>query len=279
MDTTYAHPNHQFPSQKIILDYTANYVNEFVHCFPKTLILVASYTIGKEKVFSSIYKKLGLKKIHVDSKKLRILSLLDLDFESALTINPLESSLHVISWGKLGRIVPGGYKFLPDFDFSYSYLTKHNSKLPKQNHYTHLLAIIPTGWSEEFKKESDSHLHSEQSKGSCTFMQIPYSEHSNFNELCDFVEALKPVRVIPTVISNKSNEQKIMNYFSRFVDRQSAEKNAFQKLFANSFKSQEKSVINSQENSIKLQEKVKCPKCHALLFYSKLNSHLDDCLS
>jgi len=66
---------------------------------------------------------------------------------------------------------------------------------------TAALAFIPTGWADmgNFNKQ-----HSLLTEDSITVCIVPYSEHSNCNELVEFVGFLKPREVIPTVYSDVS---------------------------------------------------------------------------
>ena len=51
---------------------------------------------------------------------------------------------------------------------------------------------------------------------------IAYSEHSNFQELQDFVRFLKPRQVVPTVFSDDKNCREIVGRFSRLVNSSAA---------------------------------------------------------
>ncbi|CAM9912481.1 unnamed protein product [Phaeothamnion confervicola] len=55
----------------------------------------------------------------------------------------------------------------------------------------------------------------------CTQL-VPYSEHSNFLELVEFVRFLRPQEVLPTVFSDASDRQNIVRRFAHCVDRTAA---------------------------------------------------------
>eukprot|EP00980_Cylindrotheca_fusiformis_P031444 scaffold26371_cov117-Cylindrotheca_fusiformis.AAC.2 len=75
---------------------------------------------------------------------------------------------------------------------------------------------------------------------------ISYSEHSAFPELIDFVQYLKPRKVIPTVFQDEADCRKIQDRFRHLIDSARA-KQAF-------FRSMEKS---GQKNSNRVQAKAK----------------------
>lgn len=69
--------------------------------------------------------------------------------------------------------------FKPDFDGISHYVGDPS---------LHVLAFIPTGWAGG----SDISKYKEQQKENITVCVIPYSEHSSFNELKEFVHFIKP---------------------------------------------------------------------------------------
>ncbi|KAF9618072.1 hypothetical protein IFM89_000023 [Coptis chinensis] len=83
---------------------------------------------------------------------------------------------------------------------------------------TTVLAFRPTGWtySETLGKQLD--LIRPTSKGNITIYGVPYSEHSSFSELREFVQFLKPDRIIPTVnVGNAANIDKMQPYFREWL--------------------------------------------------------------
>lgn len=53
----------RFPSKEDVLSYVVRITKDFLRKQPKTLIVVGSYSIGKECVYLAIAKALGVKKI------------------------------------------------------------------------------------------------------------------------------------------------------------------------------------------------------------------------
>lgn len=211
LDTTYADPKYTFPHQQLVsskvLDLVAPYAKD-----PKTLLIVGTYTIGKERIFLSLAERFGLK-FWAKPSKINTLKHLEIDLilQELATKDPLEARLHI----------------LPLFDLS---LKKLEAYLDANPSWSRIIAIRPTGWAYSspkktktpaspsvvpaFSKSPSSRKVSQPNdgfsthstrRGAITVHSAPYSEHSSFSELCTFVRALKPRWIIPTV-NNRSRE-------------------------------------------------------------------------
>ncbi|OUM70705.1 hypothetical protein PIROE2DRAFT_1261, partial [Piromyces sp. E2] len=206
------------PDSKIINDennenINNSYINDNVYIRKKALILVGTYLIGKEKVFVNIAKYLK-SKIYAPYKKKKILECLnDETISSLLTSNPDESNVHVLNMGQLG------------IESVNNYYNMYKDK------YDMVIAFRPTGWVFKPKKnkrqlEPDStkileevnnlRLKPSYYNRNVSIWGIPYSEHSSFLELENFIRVLSSIATIrniqPTVnvgsFSNKNEESK-----------------------------------------------------------------------
>ncbi len=63
----------------------------------------------------------------------------------------------------------------------------------------HLQVIgwVPTGWTYEHKRN----MFPVKKKGNCSIHLVPYSEHSSYTELLQYIKFLRPHRVCLFLIS------------------------------------------------------------------------------
>eukprot|EP01137_Pigoraptor_chileana_P015853 Opistho-2@5450 len=143
-----------------------------------------------------------------------------------------ESSVHVESWGTLGEMAPGGWTFLPNFKALSDMLDHYAPK------FNRVVAFVPTGWTHLFKANEDSNgvRYSVQQKGDNLLVySVPYSEHSSYSELREFVGALRPVRIVATVVPSASAEsasRRMAACFNDLVDARRVKSDFFARLGA-----------------------------------------------
>jgi len=129
LDTTYCDPKHTFPPQQLVLDWVAELARHGQRANQRTLFLVGSYTIGKEKVYLEIARALGCK-IYAETERFRTLQCLDWpELSSRITKDPSATPLHVVPMNRLNA------KALAE------YLDKYKTS------FSALLAFRPTGWT------------------------------------------------------------------------------------------------------------------------------------
>ncbi|OWM80540.1 hypothetical protein CDL15_Pgr019820 [Punica granatum] len=87
-----------------------------------------------------------------------------------------------------------------------------------KDQYVALLAFRPTGWTFSEAVGNQLDLIRPTSKSNITIYGVPYSEHSSFTELREFVRFLRPEKIIPTVnVGNPSNREKMQSYFRQWL--------------------------------------------------------------
>ncbi|KAG2174297.1 hypothetical protein INT43_004320 [Umbelopsis isabellina] len=185
----------------------------------QTLVVVGTYSIGKEKIFLEIAKQLN-SKIFVTAAKRRILLCQEnKELEAMLTDNPRKAGVHVVPLWHLKA------------DNLSAYL---KSMAPT---FTTILAFRPTGWTfrsssaqtTDMNSSSLAYITSQKpafsarslrptySSPSITIYGVPYSEHSSFRELAAFIGSLDIKRIVPTVnVGSESSRRKMGNFFRKW---------------------------------------------------------------
>ncbi|KAK6131967.1 hypothetical protein DH2020_034292 [Rehmannia glutinosa] len=190
LDTTYCDPQYDFPKQEAIIQFVIDAIQ--AEAFnPKTLFLIGSYTIGKERVFVEVAKALR-KKVYVTAAKLRILECLGLQQEDMqwFTLNEQESHIHVVPMWSIAS-----FKRMKHMSIQY------------MGRFSLIVAFSPTGWSFGKGKKSTGRRWQ---KGTIIRYEVPYSEHSSFTELKEFVKFISPVNIIPSVNNHGPDSQNSM---------------------------------------------------------------------
>ncbi|KAK4757144.1 hypothetical protein SAY87_007271 [Trapa incisa] len=200
LDTTYCNPRYKFPSRDEVLNYVVRITKNQLKKQPRTLIVVGAYSIGKEWVYLAIAKDLGVK-IYANASRRRILqSYVWPELSERICSNPKDTPLHVLPMSSLR------------FEGLSSYLNTYKDQ------YAAVLAFRPTGWS--FSEAVGNHLDliKPTSKGNITIYGVPYSEHSSFTELQEFVQFIRPEKIIPTVnVGNPSAREKMQSQFRQWL--------------------------------------------------------------
>ncbi|KAM0032417.1 putative DNA ligase (ATP) [Helianthus debilis subsp. tardiflorus] len=255
LDTTYCNPKYVFPSQDESIDYVVNVINKYSvdngngngngNGVKSVLFLVATYVIGKEKILLEISRRCG-RKIHVEDRKMGILRTLGFGEDGVFTNEECESDVHVIGWNVLGETWP---YFKPNF--------VKMKEIMEARGYSKVVGFVPTGWTYEVKRNK----FAVRVKDSFEIHLVPYSEHSNYEELREYVKFLRPKRVIPTVgvdVENVDGKHvnKMLKHFAGLVDEM-----AIKQDFLMGFHRGPKELNGSLEkNSHNLKEKVSEPE-------------------
>lgn len=227
LDTTYLNPRYCFPAQPEVIDACVELVTATVQGHkPRTqqatlpwstsrtqaaapadvLVVVGTYSIGKEKLVLALARALQTSIYCVDTRKYHIYAQLeDAELSARLTRDPTEARVHVTNLFALS----------PD-----ALQTWAETLRARGMGITHTLAFRPTGWSFRGGDRGvvpDAPLAPQvpklvpptfdraalaptrDSTADTQVYSVPYSEHSSFYELTAFMTALPHQRTIPTV--------------------------------------------------------------------------------
>lgn len=219
LDTTYCNPKFVFPLQEESVDYVVSAIEKiggegFSGGLEKrVLFLVATYVVGKEKILIEIARRCN-RKVYVDARKMEVLRVLGCGESGVFTEDENESDVHVVGWNVLGETWP---YFRPNF--------VKMKEIMVERGYNKVVGFVPTGWTYEVKRNK----FAVRSKDSCEIHLVPYSEHSNYNELREYVKFLRPKRVIPTVgvdveKLDSKHAAKMQKHFAGLVDEMANKK-------------------------------------------------------
>ncbi|KAJ5676374.1 hypothetical protein N7536_012546 [Penicillium majusculum] len=191
----------------------------------RLLVVIGTYSIGKERICMGIARALG-SKIFATPPKQRICACLeDPELSAMLTSNPHEAQVHMQTL----------------FEIRADTLADYLDGL--KPHFSRVVGFRPTGWTYRPPAGRLVHnppvstvLHGEHWKSPFTSQDltpqrgstresacfgVPYSEHSSFRELTMFCCALRIGRVIPTV---NVGSQKSRDQMKVWMERWDAEK-------------------------------------------------------
>ncbi|XP_030953379.1 LOW QUALITY PROTEIN: DNA cross-link repair protein SNM1 [Quercus lobata] len=200
LDTTYCNPKYKFPSKEDVLSYVVRTTQNCLKRQPKTLVVVGAYSIGKESVYLAISKALGVK-IYANASRRRVLHSFGWpELSGILCSHGKDTLLHVLPISSLR------FETLKDYLKTY------------KDQYAAVLAFRPTGWTYSETIGNQLDLIKPSSKGNVTIFGVPYSEHSSFTELREFVQLLRPDKIIPTVnVGNATNRDKMHSCFREWL--------------------------------------------------------------
>ncbi|ORY34687.1 DNA repair metallo-beta-lactamase-domain-containing protein [Naematelia encephala] len=187
----------------------------------RTLIVMGTYSIGKERIVQAVAKAIA-SKIYCDPRKRSILLCqTDPELHALLTDDPLDAQVHLLPLGNisLDSLQPYLHRLSPHFD--------------------RVLGFRPTGWTytppagTDLMPDVNMVIRRDQSRwfgeaglkpmrGSCRqFMMygVPYSEHSSFFELTCFALSLPgpDLKMIATVnVGNEKSRAKMKKWFEKW---------------------------------------------------------------
>lgn len=195
MDTTYCLPKHVFPNQNNAIASLVKVMREAHAAERKTLFVVGSYHIGKERAFFGAARAVGFK-IWCHAAKKRVMEWCEMPKADMDCLVSKESAAQI-------HVVFMGQGLQPEA------LEQRRLK----GDYAKIVAFRPTGWSYQ-KKGLQT-----RREGNVTIYGIPYSEHSSFAELRDCVKRLRPKRIVPTVnCPDAASARAIVDRFADLMD-------------------------------------------------------------
>ncbi|RHZ73122.1 hypothetical protein CDV55_108518 [Aspergillus turcosus] len=195
--------------------------NQAARAQGRLLVVIGTYSIGKERICLGIARALK-SKIYATPAKQRVCACLeDPELSSLLTDDPVEAQVHMQTLFEIRAETLADYL---------------DSMKP---HFSRVVGFRPTGWNYRppagrmlDNPPVSTVLHSPQWKTSFSARDlapqrgstresacygVPYSEHSSFRELTMFCCALRIGRIIPTVnVGSRKSREQMKAWFERW---------------------------------------------------------------
>ncbi|KAJ4473609.1 DNA cross-link repair protein pso2/snm1 [Lentinula aciculospora] len=253
LDTTYLDPKYTFPPQPLVISACAELAKRIQQGEPlsdsaqsgimnawvtttkpyidikgkqkektkanNVLMIVGTYSIGKERIVKAIARALQ-SKIYCDSRKTAILRCqADPELHSLLTKNPLDAQVHIVPLGHV------------NLDKLKEYSEKY------KDHFKKVVGFRPTGWTyvqpagtdqapsiptiiSRAQQNTFTYADFHQGRGSSSILQVypvPYSEHSSFFELTCFAMSFDWGKMIATVnVGSEASRVKMAKWVERW---------------------------------------------------------------
>ena len=179
----------------------------------RLLVIVGTYSIGKERICLGVAKALNSKIYAPPNKQKIVAALEDPELSSLMTSDPLEAQVHMQMLMEIRAETLADYLtgFKPHFSRIVGFRPSGWNYRPPNSRFTESPAVQTVLFSENWKSKFSMHELSPQrgSTSQAMCFGVPYSEHSSFRELTMFCCALRIDRIIPTVNvgSAKSRER------------------------------------------------------------------------
>ncbi|KAJ8590139.1 DRMBL-domain-containing protein [Rhizopogon salebrosus TDB-379] len=261
LDTTYLDPKYTFPPQPLVISACAELAKRIVNgeligppdvngkrnstmdawVMPseraddsrvkqskeRMLVVVGTYSIGKERIVKAIAQALGTK-VYCDAHKMAILQCQnDPELHALLTKDPNEADVHLLP---LGTIVSDKLKaYVQRFKGVYSravgfrptgwtYTPPSGSDLSPS-----ITSVISRGQSRSFSYADLKPM--QKSTYDVQLYGVPYSEHSSFFELTCFAMSCDWIKMIATVnVGNEKSRAKMAKWVERWENEKKRNK-------------------------------------------------------
>ena len=179
----------------------------------KLLVIVGTYSIGKERICLGIAKALN-SKIYAPPTKQRIVAALeDPELDERMTNDPRAAQVHMTPLFEIRAETLDDYlkDYFPHFTRAIGFRPSGWNYRPPNSRFTDSPTVQTVlhseNWKSVYSMKDLVPQRGSSSRASC--FGVPYSEHSSFRELTMFCCALRIEKIVPTVNvgSAKSRER------------------------------------------------------------------------
>ncbi|KAK3675586.1 DNA cross-link repair protein PSO2/SNM1 [Recurvomyces mirabilis] len=192
----------------------------------RLLVVVGTYSIGKERICLGIAHALG-SKIFAPPSKMRIVSALeDPELDALMTTDPRAAQVHMTPLFEIRAETLDDYlkDYFPHFTRAVGFRPSGWNYRPPTSRFLESPSVSTVlngdNWKSNYSMKDLVPQRGSTSRASC--FGVPYSEHSSFRELTMFCCALRIEKIIPTVnVGSAKSRDKMKSWCERWlIERQ-----------------------------------------------------------
>ena len=188
----------------------------------RLLVIVGTYSIGKERICLGIAKALN-SKIYAPPAKQRIVAALeDPELDERMTSDPRAAQVHMTPLFEIRADTLDDYlkDYFPHFTRAVGFRPSGWNYRPPNSRFTDSplvqTVLHSENWKSNYSMKDLVPQRGSTSRASC--FGVPYSEHSSFRELTMFCCALRIEKIIPTVnVGSKKSRERMKGWCERWA--------------------------------------------------------------
>lgn len=188
----------------------------------RLLVIVGTYSIGKERICLGVAKALN-SKIYAPPQKQRIVAALeDRELDARMTNNPLEAQVHMQMLMEIRAETLADYLtgYKPHFSRIVGFRPSGWNYRPPNSRFTESPSVQTVLYSDNWKSRYTMAdlVPQRGSTREANCFGVPYSEHSSFRELTMFCCALRIDKIIPTVnVGSAKSREKMKGWCEKWA--------------------------------------------------------------
>ena len=188
----------------------------------RLLVIVGTYSIGKERICLGVAKALNSKIYAPPNKQKVVAALEDPELSARMTNDPLEAQVHMQMLMEIRAETLADYLtgFKPHFSRIVGFRPSGWNYRPPNSRFTESPSVSTVLHSENWKSRySMAELIPQRgSTREANCFGVPYSEHSSFRELTMFCCALRIDKIIPTVnVGSAKSREKMKGWCEKWA--------------------------------------------------------------
>ena len=188
----------------------------------RLLVVIGTYSIGKERVCLGVAKALN-SKIYAPTSKRRIVAALeDPELDALMTDDPRAAQVHMTPLFEINADTLDDYLkgYFPHFTRAVGFRPSGWNYRPPNSRFVESPSVQTVlnsdNWKSNYSMRELVPQRGSTSRASC--FGVPYSEHSSFRELTVFCCALRIEKVIPTVnVGTARGRERMKQWYERWA--------------------------------------------------------------